>query len=308
MTKENKITFSQEIKKEIVGLTFQTHCMKALLSSFLTNKLVLFLTKEKRCWQVFSPFKYIIDFIEKIFHELYDVKTVKLIKNKTNYLEIYGNYDQIKIDLCLYSLDELNNKLLHSSCCQRAYVAGAFLSGGSISDLSQKKYWYHLEIRSENYKYLLFIQNILVKNFNLYVVLYRRNLQYILYIKKANQISDFLKLINASTCLLKFEDLKISRDFNMQVTRLNNLDISNIRKTTISSQKQIMKINMIKTSKLYKQQNKNFKLYCQLRLQNPSASLQEIKKILAKQYKINIARTSLQHYVTKINTIYKELQ
>lgn len=210
--------------------------------------------------------------------------------------------------MCLYSQSELNTKLLNLHCCKRAYVAGAFLSGGSISDLSQKKYWYHLEIRSENYKYLLFIQSILVKNFNLYVVLYRRNLQYILYIKKASQISDFLKLVNATECLLKFEDLKISRDFNMQITRLNNLDISNIKKTTISSQKQIAKINKIKKTPSYKRQNHNFKLYCQLRLEHPGASLQEIKKILAKKYKINIARTSLQHYVNKINKIYKETQ
>lgn len=306
--KRSKTTFSQEIKKEIVSLTFNTHCMKALLSSFLTNKLIFFLSKTKSCWQVSSPFKYIIDFIEKIFHELYDVQTRRFVRNKTSYLEIYGNYNQIKSDLCLYSQSELNTKLLNLHCCKRAYVAGAFLSGGSISDLSQKKYWYHLEIRSENYKYLLFIQSILVKNFNLYVVLYRRNLQYILYIKKASQISDFLKLVNATECLLKFEDLKISRDFNMQITRLNNLDISNIKKTTISSQKQIAKINKIKKTPSYKRQNHNFKLYCQLRLEHPGASLQEIKKILAKKYKINIARTSLQHYVNKINKIYKETQ
>ncbi|MBQ6970556.1 hypothetical protein IJQ19_03130 [bacterium] len=47
--KRSKTTFSQEIKKEIVSLTFNTHCMKALLSSFLTNKLIFFLSKTKSC-------------------------------------------------------------------------------------------------------------------------------------------------------------------------------------------------------------------------------------------------------------------
>ena len=91
MNKKTKITFSQEIKKEIVGLNFHVHCMKALLSSFLTNKLVLVLSREKTCWQLFSPFKYIVDFIEKIFHELYAVKTKQFVKTKRFYLEVYGN-------------------------------------------------------------------------------------------------------------------------------------------------------------------------------------------------------------------------
>lgn len=40
---KNKTTFSKEVKKEITSLRFEDHCMKALLSSFISNKLTIVL-------------------------------------------------------------------------------------------------------------------------------------------------------------------------------------------------------------------------------------------------------------------------
>ena len=148
-----KITFSEQVKKEICSLVFEDHCLKALLSSFITNKLTVILKANEYTWRLTSQFSFIIEFIANAFKNLYDVKITKQIdKNatningQTNYIDIVGNFDQIESDLALN--DKYSNKVCPLDCCKRAYIAGAFLAGGSINSLDAK--FYHLEIRSSD--------------------------------------------------------------------------------------------------------------------------------------------------------------
>ena len=243
-----KETFSEQVKKEVCSLIFEDHCLKALLSSFITNKLTVILKANEFTWRLTSQFPFIVEFIGNAFKNLYDVQiTTKIAKNatningQTNYIDIVGNFEQIESDLGLNK--KYSNEVCPLECCKRAYIAGAFLAGGSINSLESKSY--HLEIRSSDWEYLFFQQKMLI-SFGIYPVLTKHSKkQFILYLKKVNQISDFLKLIGAGNCMLAFEDMKISKDANMSVTRWNNLDISNINKSTVSGVKQVEQIKKI---------------------------------------------------------------
>lgn len=305
-----KTTFSEQVKKELCGLIFEDHCLKALLSSFITNKLTVVLQNNKFTWRLTSQFPFIVEFIAKAFKNLYDVKVsthiykeATNINGQTNYVDIDGNLEQIESDLGLKNkFNDLN--LVSLQCCKRAYIAGGFLAGGSISSLDSK--FYHLEIRSNNWEYLFFQQKMLV-SFGIYPVLTKHTKkQYILYLKKVDQISDFLKLINAGNCMLAFEDRKISKDANMSLTRWNNLDISNINKSTISGVKQVKQIKQIMSLPIYKKQPKKLKAFCQLRLSHPSSSLNELVNLMKTEYKLNITKSGLNHITRKINKLYKE--
>lgn len=302
-----KKTFSEQVKEEICSLVFEDHCLKAVLSSFITNRLVIDLRTSK--WRLVSQFPFIINFLDKAFQNLYSVQTVTTInKNatningQTNQIEISGNFDQINADLSLNDPDK--KELLRLECCKRAYVAGAFLAGGSISSLDSKSY--HLEIRSADWEYLFFLQKMLI-SFGLYPVLTKHTKkQYILYIKKADQISDFLKLVNAGNCMLAFEDHKITKDANMSITRWNNLDVSNINKSTISGVKQVKQIKFIQKLAIYKKQPNKFKAFCQLRLANPSSSLSELVRLMKSQHNIKISKPGLNHMARKLDHLYHQ--
>lgn len=305
-----KQTFSESVKKEICSLLFEDHCLKALLSSFITNRLINIRKNGQWVWRLTSQFPFIIEFIANSFKNLYDVKittnlsnTATNINGETNYIDVEGNFDQIQHDLCLDGKGNID-ELCSLQCCKRAYIAGAFLAGGSINSLDAK--YYHLEIRSDDWEYLFFQQKMLI-SFGIYPVLTKHSKkQFILYLKKVNQISDFLKLIGAGNSMLAFEDRKISKDANMSVTRWNNLDISNINKSTVSGVNQVKQIKKLQTSNLWKKQSDKFKAFCELRLANPSSSLAELVKLMKSKYDIVTTKPGLNHIVRKLNRLVKE--
>ena len=285
-----KETFSERVKKEICSLLFEDHCLKALLSSFMSSRWMTVTKKGQWVWRLTSQFPFIIRFLENTFKNLYDVKTeTHIVENATNingltnYVDVVGNFDQLQHDLGLN--DEKGRDIVSKlECCKRAYVAGAYLAGGSINSLESSSH--HLEIRSSDWEYLFFIQKMLI-SFGIYAVLTKHTKkQFILYIKKVNQISDFLKLIGAGNCMLEFEDVKITKDANMSITRWNNLDISNINKSAVAGAQQIKEIKLIQKKTIYQKQSKKFKAFCELRLKYPSSSLTELVVLMRKEKKI----------------------
>ncbi|MCQ2747776.1 MAG: DNA-binding protein WhiA [Mycoplasmoidaceae bacterium] len=130
--------------------------------------------------------------------------------------------------------------------------------------------------------------------------------QYIIYIKKVNQISDFLKLIGAGNCMFEFEDVKITKDANMSITRWNNLDISNINKSVAAGSDQVKQIKLIQKKAIYKKQTKKFKAFCELRLKYPSSSLKELVSLMKKEKNIITTRPGLHHLVRKLNKLSEE--
>ena len=128
-----------------------------------------------------------------------------------------------------------------------------------------------------------------------------------LYLKRSTEVSDFLKHINAIENMSLLEDTIISRDFNNQLHRLNNLDISNISKSTKACDTQIEMIKLIISSKIYKKQKDKFKNFCKLRLEYPTSSITELSDIYKKVYNAKITRSGINHFVIKLKKIYKEV-
>jgi DNA-binding protein WhiA len=103
------------------------------------------------------------------------------------------------------------------------------------------------------------------------------------------------------------EDTIISRDFNNQVHRLNNLDFSNISKSTNASDKHIEMIKKILPTKYYKEETDKFKNYCQLRLENPTASIAELTILFQQRFNAKITRSGINHYIIKLRRYYHKL-
>lgn len=73
----------------------------------------------------------------------------------------------------------------------------------------------------------------------------RRRSGYIVYLKEAEKIGDFLHIVGAVNAMLAFEDLRIMRDMRNSVNRLVNCDTANLKKTANAAAKQVEDIQLI---------------------------------------------------------------
>ena len=278
-------TFSSSIKQEICNKKYDIESIKMILSSFLTNKMKISLSHFKIENHVDSNFSFIITFITECIDKIAKIESHlsyseinNFNKNRIYQLTIdQAKFEQVINDLKV--LDDKEIKFCKTESQKKAYVIGEFLSGGSISDIS--KSLYHLEIRSTNPKFLHIVQEILI-SWKLSPILLNRKYNNVLYLKCATEVSDFLKHIGDIDNMSLLEDTIISRDFNNQLHRLNNLDMSKISKSKKASNLQIEMIKVILKSQIYKQQKDKFKNFCLWRLNHPTASITELSNLYQK--------------------------
>ncbi|MDR0985647.1 MAG: DNA-binding protein WhiA [Mycoplasmataceae bacterium] len=302
-------TFSEDIKDELCHFEYLSCNKKAILSSFLTNLLMINFSNNGEEWELRSQHLPTIKLISAFLSELFKVHKKILVSkekalNKHRAYKLLFNINHKEAVDSLQLNETYPKRILKNSIDKRAYLVGAFLSGGSIGSIDKSQY--HLEIRSNKLNYLRLIQKLL-HEFNLSITLLQRKNTYVLYIKKAIDVSDFLKIIGANVAMQHLEDKIIARDYYTNLRRMNNLDVANLNKTVSAGQTQIQMINKIRKSNEFKNQPDKFKFYCSIRLQNPEASLKEIVSIFNNKYRISITRTGINHYVIKIKELFKAL-
>ncbi|MXR13571.1 DNA-binding protein WhiA [Mycoplasma flocculare] len=185
------------------------------------------------------------------------------------------------------------------------FFAGLFIGGGSISPLESKSY--HLEISFLDKEKCKKVVSILEKNkleFTFRQIFYQNHFK--LYLKKVNEIIYFLMAIGALEQASKLEILRIRRDHYLNANRITNFDIKNAKKISDSSANFTKKWNLIQKNKLIKLFNKKQITFFYLKEKNPELSLQEISEILKKEYNIDITKSGLNYWLSKINKILKK--
>lgn len=304
------MTFSQDVKEELMQQVYDTHQLKCVLSSFLKNNITLKIINNKITWETHTQNNPIIRFITKSLFSLYKIdkkisynKNNSFKKNTTYRLEFCGETNLFEKELYIF---ENPSPLFINDDAKKAFIVGAFLSGGSINNPKSSNY--HFEIRSHNIDLINDLKKIFDEMHINSNVLTRGNLN-IIYVKKSEHISDLLKYMNAQESMFLYEDKRIYRDYSNQIQRLNNLDISNIKKTINASNKQILYINEIKKNNdIYEQLSKKEKIFCEIRIQNPDASLNNIVDIFKNNYDIECTRSGLNHYSRKLKTLYESIK
>ena len=135
------------------------------------------------------------------------MKKMKLKKNNVYILRVSSHASEILEDLEILTdaglQAHISKESLSSDCCMRAYLAGAFLAGGSVN--APKTTNYHLEISTSEESHAEFLQA-LMNEYYLGAKMIKRRNQYVVYIKASDHIGDFLRLMGTSESLFKFED------------------------------------------------------------------------------------------------------
>ena len=177
------------------------------------------------------------------------------------------------------------------------YFAGVFLGGGSISPLDSTSY--HLEIQMYSHMSAQKIQAFLNKYDFDFTLIQRRKL-WVLYIKKAEQISDFLKAIQAITSLLEFEDAKIIRGFKNEIVKYSNLEVHNQRKLAKSWSDFNEQFIFIKKNDLLGNFRDEEIIFFELKQKNPFLSLSELVILFNKKTKAQKTKSGLSHFLIKL--------
>ena len=162
--------------------------------------------------------------------------------------------------------------LMPYECCRQAYLRGAFLGGGSVSNPDSR---YHLEFdaRYEVYAYQLceILENMGIKS----KVTYRKG-RYIVYIKECEAIADVLGVLGDVSAAMEFYNALIEKRLRNDANRRLNCDMANIDKITKSSAQQVMAVKKIEKEKRLSELPDTLREIAMLRVQYPSDSLKEL--------------------------------
>ncbi len=157
-------------------------------------------------------------------------------------------------------------------CCRRAYLRGAFLSRGSVTNPEKT---YHLEIATEQTLLAAKIHQILL-SLDLEPGIIQRQGSLVVYLKEGQLIVNLLNLMGAHSALLRFENVRVMKDMRNQINRLVNCETANVDKTVRAALAQIEDIRLIDAKLGLDKLPAKLREVALARLNNPYASLQEL--------------------------------
>ena len=307
------MSFTTEIKNEICSNNFSKLENICMLSAFVRNNA----SYNNENIIILSENPKVVRKIFTIFKDLYDINPV-IVQGKSNNFNKKSYYNIIineKIGLILKDLmvfDEDGKYLsvpksyfLDGEDLKRAYLRGLFLAKGSIND--PKKSRYHLEFLIDNKLEAYLIVDIL-KEFDISAKVIVRDKGYMTYVKEAEKIGDFLRIVSANNAILYYEDIRIYRDHKNMTNRLNNCEQANVDKIISASEKQIEDINLIEEKIGLDAVSEKIKDVIIYRKKYPEVSLSELSYIISKETDQDISKSGLNHRFRKIHELADKLR
>ncbi len=195
----------------------------------------------------------------------------------------------------------VSDSIVHQrDCCKRAFVRGAFLSAGSISD-PQKGY--HFEIVCPSQEIGMQLQEI-IRSFHIDAKIVLRKKSYVLYVKEGAQIVDMLAIMEANVALMDLENIRILKEMRNSVNRKVNCETANINKTVNAAVKQIEDIRLLEERVGLESLNEGLEEIARLRLQYPEATLKELGMMLNPQ----VGKSGVNHRLRKLSLLADDLR
>ena len=245
--------------------------------------------------------------IYNLVREIYKIVPKVIVRKGYNYNKSYIYIIEAKYDIKLFlnylGMDEVGIPLEYVVADDnliRSYLRGLFISSGSIND--PKKSRYHLEFLVQTYEYAEFVKKLL-NAYDLNSKILKRDNKYMIYIKEAEKIGDFLRIINAPQAVLYYEDIRIYRDHKNMTNRLNNCEQANVDKIIETASKQVKYINILKEKDLYDLLSERDKIAAEYRIKYPETSLQELAEIISIETNNPITKSGLHHRLNKIKAL-----
>lgn len=194
----------------------------------------------------------------------------------------------------------VNPLVIKNACCKRAYLRGAFLCIGSMSDPEKS---YHLEFVCTHEESALQLKQ-LILGFEVEAKIVIRKKYYVVYLKEGAGIVDLLNIMEAHVSLMSFENHRIVKEMRNSINRKVNCETANITKTVNASSKQIEDILLIRDHYGFQNLPDNLRETAEIRLEYPDATLKELGQILNP----TVGKSGMNHRLRKLSEIADRLR
>lgn len=313
------MSFSKDVKDELSRqLSPARHCQIAELAAIISLCGRIIITEEDRyilkihTENITVARKY-FTLIKKTFNintEISIKRNTYLKSSKMYVLGIMEHDIVIKVLQATKLLDEqkeigenlsvMSNLVIQNSCCKRAFIRGAFLASGSMSDPEKT---YHFEIVAPNEPKAKQLQEI-INSFDIDSKIVIRKKYFVVYVKEGSQIVDLLNIMEAHVALMNLENVRILKEMRNSINRQVNCEAANINKTVTAATKQIDDIIYIKDQIGFGELSEGLEEIAALRIDYPEASLKELGAMLNPP----IGKSGVNHRLRKLSVLADNLR
>ncbi len=197
-------------------------------------------------------------------------------------------------------MSPMHHRLLKQNCCRRAFIRGAFLAAGSVSDPEKS---YHFEIVCAAPEKARQLQELLASyDVDAKTVLRKRH--YVVYIKEGSQIVELLALMGAHISLMQLENVRIVKEMRNSVNRKVNCETANLNKTVSAAVRQAEDIRYIQERIGLDKLPVDLEETARLRLEHTEASLKELGDMLSPK----VGKSGVNHRLRKLSQIADDLR
>ena len=191
----------------------------------------------------------------------------------------------------------VNFALLEKDCCRRAFLRGAFLAGGSVTDPEKR---YHLELSTTHRNASREMENLL-QDMDLLAKLTERKGNYVLYFKQSEIIETVLTTMGAPVCAMAVMEAKINKNWRNIANRKTNCDSANLDKTVAAAGQQIAAIEKLRELGIWKDLPEKLRQTAVLREEYPEENLGD----LAQLHEPPISKSAVNHRIRKLMQLSK---
>ena len=312
------MSFSSDIKEELMEETGQArHCQLAELAAIVNACGMFSIRRNRRLFLIVQSENRLVVrkaaiLIGRAYHTVPEVSVLgngSWKKGRLYTLAVVENEQVLRILKGLKLLSErgvlrdpdlpANAILIQSTCCRRAFLRGAFIGTGSLSDPRKS---YHLEIVCPNEEKAEQIREV-IRSFEIEARIVQRKKSYVVYIKESEGIADFLNVIEAHRALMELENIRILRGISGRVNRSVNCETANLNKTVSAAVEQIRCIEKIRDTAGLDSLPWPLQEMAAVRLEHPDTPLKDLGSLLDPP----VGKSGVNHRLRKLVQIAEEL-
>lgn len=312
------MNFTKRVKEELALQSYSSACCKeACLSAFLRTSGSILTRGGEVGFSFSTESATTLDYFVRAVEGMFDVKgvvTSSITKGKEKHTAEFVSPTTlgilIELGILLANAEGIavemgiDKYLVDAECCKRAYVAGAFLGGGSCtvpSDDGNSTTGYHLEFVFSYYETAHSFTELLAE-FDILAKLIARKNTFVVYVKNNDEIQETLSIIGAEEASLLLAETVVKKDYNNQINRKLNCDLGNISKQIAASSKQLEAIRTIDQTVGLASLKPELKAVCELREEDELLTLEEMAD------RLGVSKSCVNHRMRKIMQIASDIK
>lgn len=300
------MSYASQVKKELTGLKVHKDNARAELMALIRMNGSLGIANHQMVLSVQTESPAIARRIYSLLKDFYGIESdiivrrkMKLKKNNTYVVRLRYHAKKVLTDLGIldgfHIMERVPMSTFKDDLMMQSYLRGAFLAGGSVNNPETSRY--HLEIYSLYEEHNEMVAE-MINHFHLNARTTARRSGYIVYLKEAEKIADFLQLIGATNSMLQFENIRIVRDMRNSVNRLVNCENANMDKVANAANKQVENIKLIDAHVGLNNVPEKLREIALTRLAHPEVSLKELGELVPGG---PISKSGVNHRLRKLN-------